>query len=296
MTIAQTTRSASSLNDSSTPIALSVSLYGPMLLDFLTDALSVDIYVPYCPYHLGAFYFDSSSYSETVLWEQAIAQAGGKILDPSLRAYNLHSDGVVSSAVRPARLKSPGLEGPAPLFQPEKVDLLHCKVLFKITVPRPEFIQPLYSDSVQIIKSVDFTPDVWNIFSHYATGFRFYYRWDSTSPVLLDVPAGGSVNITPPVPAELSSEFGPSIPNIDIRYQGLGILDPNDIHSDARACFASLVSLAGLTSWLNYGDGKGSPTNLGPNPPLPITGPRQLRSMSGADCHAPIIVNNLDSL
>lgn len=280
------------------PIALAVSFHGPLLYDFRPRSPWVDIYAPYCPYHLAGFFFEDFSYSETLLWQGAQQAAP---LDPADRAYTLHADGLAAHRGRPSVLQPATLAGAPPLYQPKNVQVQKDKVLFKLTVPRPELIYPLYPDNLQIVESAAKKPKVWNQFQHYATGLRFFYRWDALSAVLLDTPGGGSVNLTPPLLNTLSPELSGSIASVDVRYQGLGILDQNDVHSDARACFASLTTLAGLTAWLNYGDGKGAPTSLAPNPPRTGAasgpgGPIQPRSMTGSDCHAPVILNNLDTL
>ncbi len=276
-------------------IALSVSFYGPLLYDFRPHSPWVDIYAPYCPYHLAGFFFDDFSYSETLLWQGAQQPAS---LPPADRAYTLHADGLIAHRGRPTLLQPATLAGATPLYQPKTVRLQKDKVLFKLSVPRPELIYPLYPDNVQIVESATKKPKVWNQFQHYATGLRFFYRWDALSAVLLDVPGGGSVNLTPPLLGTLTPELDHTVSSIEVRYQGLGILDQNDVHSDARECFASLATLAGLTAWLNYGDGKGAPTGLAPNPPKPgsSSGPIQVRSLTGADCHAPVILNNLNAL
>lgn len=276
-------------------LALSVSFYGPLLFDFRPRSPWVDVYAPYCPYHLAGFFFDDFSYSETQLWQGAQQSAP---LAPADRAYTLHADGLTGHRGRPTVLQPATLAGTAPLYQPKNVRLQKDKVLFRLSVPRPEVIYPLYPDNVQIVESATKKPKVWNQFQHYATGLRFFYRWDALSAVLLDVPGGGNVNLTPPLLGTLAPELDHAVASIEVRYQGLGIFDQNDVHSDARACFASLVTLAGLTAWLNYGDGKGAPTSLTPNPPSPGTGtgPIQPRSMTGADCHAPVILNGLGAL
>jgi|GEM_PF-6714229 len=276
-----------------TPVTLSVSFYGPLLYDFRSRSPWIDIYAPYCPNHLAGFFFDDFSYSETLLWQNAQQAAQ---LDPAKRAYTLHADGLAAHRGRPTVLQPATLAGAPPLYQPKNVRLQKDKVLFKLAVPRPELIYPLYTDNVQIVESATKKPKPWNQFQHYATGLRFFYRWDALSAVLLDVPGGSSVNLTPPLLDTLTPELHQSVASIEVRYQGLSILDQNDAHSDARACFASLTTLAGLTAWLNYGDGKGAPTNPAPNPPRPSTGPIQTCSITGADCHAPVILNNLDAL
>jgi hypothetical protein len=278
---------------STAPVTLSVSFYGPLLFDFRPRSQWVDIYAPYCPYHLAGFFFDDFSYSETLLWQGAQQAAQ---LDPAARAYTLHADGLAAHRGRPTVLQPATLAGAPPLYQPKNIRVQKDKVLFKLTVPRPELIYPLYTDNVQIVESATKKPKVWNQFQHYATGLRFFYRWDALSSVLLDVPGGSSVNLTPPLLDTLTPDLNQAMASIEVRYQGLGILDQNDVHSDARACFASLITLAGLTAWLNYGDGKGAPTSLTPNPPRPGSGPIQVRSITGADCHAPVILNNLDAL
>jgi hypothetical protein len=75
-----------------------------------------------------------------------------------------------------------------------------------------------------------------------------------------------------------------------VRYQGLGLLDENDRHSDARACFASMVTLVGKEFWLNYGDGMCSPTN--PSHPVPLQSHTGMSILAhpGGDCYAPALV------
>ena len=91
--------------------------------------------------------------------------------------------------------------------------------------------------------------------------------------------------------------------DIEIRYQGLGLADENDMHSDARSCFASMAALAGVEWWLNYGDCKGSPTNgskgskdeaKSSGPCAGSNGKVTIHNHTGGDCHAASLVNGLD--
>lgn len=174
------------------------------------------------------------------------------------------------------------------------------KKLFKLTVPRPQYIYPVYSDLVEVVP--DFNPaSIKNKFLHHATGLRFFYLWDTKSEIELKIPSGKVCYITPPVFGDV-----PTVSDIEIRYQGLDLIDQNDPHSDARSCFASLATLVGSTCWLNYGDGKSSPTNPSPEPPdagmtedpCAGVGDPQMRLLlhTGGDCHAPVIVDGLDGV
>jgi hypothetical protein len=291
-------------------IALSITFSGPLFFVFNKGSdTTVDVYAPHCPYHEAGIYYTDGSFSETNLWSCSRTSVSSAV---SLhRHYSIHGTGIEAYSKTPVVLHRSypppsATVGAAPVILTTKAlknpePRLHKK-LFKLTVPRPEYVYPLYSDLVEVVP--DYDPNsAKNHFTHHATGLRFLYRWDAQSKIELKIPNHRVCNITPPV-------FGglPTISDVEIRYQGIDLTDQNDQHSDARSCFASLATLAGSICWLNYGDGRSSPTNPSPKPPDvgktadPCEGvddPTTSRDVvvhSGGDCHAPVIVDGLDSL
>jgi hypothetical protein len=287
-------------------IALSITFNGPLFFRFNKGSdTTVDIYAPYCPYHEAGFFYTDGSFSETSLWQ--CAQSSVSQPASLHRHYSIYGTGIEVNSKEPEILPrsyppndktanaaavivtTKALQYPTPRLD---------KKLFRLTVPRPEYVYPLYPDLVEVVP--DYNPSsVKNQLVHHPTGLRFFYRWDAASQIELKIPAHKACNITPPV-------FGglPSISDIEVRYQGLDLADENDPHSDARSCFSSLAALAGSTCWLNYGDGMSTPTNPSPiPPPAGITpGPcagvgdpaRHLEVHTGGDCHAAVIVDGLD--
>jgi hypothetical protein len=86
----------------------------------------------------------------------------------------------------------------------------------------------------------------------------------------------------------ITSPFYPQLPqpgDIEIRYDGIGLEDENDPHSDARACFASLASLAGTEWWLYYDDGLGCPTNPYRPDKFKLQKPGGKETETGSDGH-----------
>lgn len=284
-------------------ISLSITFSGPLLFDFHQGSdTTVDIFAPYCPYHAAGIFFSYSSQSETDLWKCVQPDTGQ--LPPSARAYSIYGDGISANANAPTIISPtfpPGLfkSEISPFLSTKKFgqySLRSDKALFRITAPRPEMVCPLYFDSVEVVP--DYNPgSITGNMSPYPTGLRFFYRWDAGTAVQLKLPRNLESLITPPV-----FDGVPTLADIEFRYQGLDLADENDTHSDARSCFASLATLAGMTCWLNYGDGKSCPTNPSPTPPevpgIPPTcqgvGRLHLLSHTGGDCHAPVIVNGLD--
>ena len=276
--------------------ALSISFSGPYLYDFRGEN-QIDIYAPYCPSHEAGFFYSDNSRSETDLW--ACAQSDKDMPKGASRCYTINSLGIAQS------LGPPKLIGPleSTLSQPNPIKILtpgdaaKCnprfnKMLFKLSVPIPTWVYPLYSDRLEVVDGYDQLPNGNSEF--HATGLRFFYQWDG-SQISLELPSKKSCNITPPVFRQL-----PTIADIEVRYAGVDVHDRNDPHSDARSCFASLTTMAGFDWWLNYGDCLGSPTNpskgsaTAQSAPDPCAGigeatGRFLVQHTGADCHAPII-------
>jgi hypothetical protein len=310
-------------NKVATPIIqLSMSFSGPMFFDFSTSAAcgQVDIHVPYCPYHEAGFFFQRHSYSESDLYACAVKnmladrcysidigglQPTSTLPQPIVSAFPKGkristTTPTVSSRKAPSKtatagtdmiyiLSIDGLKGQRSLTVFPKC---LSKRLFKLSVPMPTYLGSLYTDSLQVLP---LTGKPSPPFYEHCTALRFYYEWDATSDIVLNAPNGLSRIITPPLYKEL-----PSIADIEIRYEGLDLEDDNDPHSDARSCFASLVALAGTDWWLNYGDGRTTPTS----PVVPSSLPRVTRDpcdnydsraelKTGADCHAPIITTGL---
>jgi len=230
------------------------------------------------------------------------------------RIYSIHGDGIQANP------SNPSVINPAypPVAHHADQRILKLgnettlaprldKMLFRLSVPRPQYIFPLYFDNVEVVAGYDQMPT--NHLAGHCTGLRFFYVWDAMSAIKLVIPSGYTLEFTPPVFTEL-----PTIADIEVRYEGLNLADENDPHSDARSCFASLATLAGVEMWLNYGDGRSSPTNpscasgnvYGDPQPCegvtePLAGQRpntedrpSLLLHTGADCYAPIIVSGLD--
>jgi hypothetical protein len=308
-------------------IGLSITFNGPMLYDFVPGNADdgVDIYVPYCPYHEAGFFFSHGSWSETDLWNCALQSK--KPLKTGDRIYAI--EGIPSNANMPTALISsfpPGLrlttitppesnrgsktksrDGADPVYilkldgnrkrgTRKGLPPTITKAMFKLSVPMPLFIGSLYHDSLEVVADFGTKPTGSNLL--HCTALRFFYEWDAASKISLNIPDGTSRDITPPVYEEL-----PTMADIEVRYEGFNIADENDPHSDARSCFASLSALAGPEWWLSYGDGMSSPTNpslptsVVPVPRDPCQTDRLQRRVffhTGADCHAPVVVNGLE--
>jgi hypothetical protein len=287
-------------------MTLSIIFQGPLVFDFGIISANganptVDVYAPYCPYHEAGFFYEDFSYSETDLW---LAANGGVSPTPSgglARAYTIQGSGITACTGAPTQLnpvRPPTVLGRIsndPVLKPvpsDKAQVVPEKILFRTTVPRPWLIYPLYCDSVEVVKGFSTTPQG-NLLAC-ATGLRFLYPWVVGSDIYLYPPGTkppvtttGAKDITPPAGNDL-----PDHGSIDVRYQGLEIQDRNDTHSDARSCFASVATLAGVTEWwLNYGDGMTSPTN--PSKPSKLPQPR---SHTAGDCGAPAIVLGLPAI
>ncbi len=315
-------------NTNSAPvIQLSISFSGPMFFDFATNLSAglVDIYVPYCPYHEAGFFFLRHSYSESDLYACAVQSNNGNAVD---RVYSVVTGGIPTRTSLPDSITSSfptgkslktttpteasasaaknragqpsdtiyllSIDGLGTRASQAKLPPTLCKRLFKLSVPMPAYLSTLYTDLLKVVpaSSTGSGP----LLEH-STALRFYYEWDAKTDITLNAPYGVSRRITPPVYAEL-----PCISDIEIRYEGLGLEDDNDPHSDARSCFASLTALAGTDWWLYYNDGRTTPTSpILPPTPLPEAqldpcddydrGGGHLKT--GADCHAPIITMGL---
>lgn len=276
---------------------LSITFSGPLLFLFPAEQgdSTVKIFAPYCPYHEAGIFYSSTSQSETDLWIKAL-EVNPKLKD-SDRAYSIHGTGIQSDAAKPIML-SPATSVPeseAKSVQNSKDGILNLsrdlassirtdKVLFQLSVPNPKYIYPLYYDVLEIVNG--YKTSATGAVSVHFTGLRFFYPWDPSSHITLATPAGDVPDITPPVFGEF-----PSVPDIEVRYEGLNLTDRNDPHSDSRSCFASLNTLLESEYWLNYNDGKGSPTN--PSHGRDQHGVVRLLIHSGADCHAPVITLGL---
>jgi hypothetical protein len=300
-------------------IRLSISFSGPMFFDFSTSSAAgrVDIYVPYCPYHQAGFFFLRNSYSESDLYACAVQQSHRQ---PMPRVYSVSGKGIPLRTSPPSPITSSYPAGNPPAtttpgnnkrLDPNHIYILSIdglstrgtrarlpkttvKRLLQFSVPMPACLSTLYTATLQVIPGSGKPSS--NFFEH-CTALRFYYEWDATSDVLLDVPFGAPRSITPPIFTGL-----PPISEISIRYEGIELEDDNDPHSDARSCFASLTALAGTDWWPNFGDGRTSPT--GPVLPSPVPPPIHRdpclqfgvdlpKIKTGADCHAPIITMGL---
>jgi hypothetical protein len=287
----------------SSAFALSMTFMGPLVFDFIPPfgGSGVIIYAPYCPYHLAGIFSSTRSCSETDLWKCLLYQnPNGEFA----RAYSINGKGVSQNTGKPQVIgpsnsevltsdvmKSVIRSMPGSKSLSPRAD----KVLFKLWVPMPRFVYPLYVDQVEIVDGYDTRPN--GNFAPFCTGLRFFYSWDG-SEIDIILPNGSTRDITPPVFAEV-----PASADIELRYEGLGLTDENDPHSDSRSCFASVTMLVGTESWLNYGDGRSSPTNRSssgsekcsdPDPCGAYEGSeRSTEIHSGADCHAPIVVNGL---
>jgi hypothetical protein len=310
------------------PSALSMSFNGPMFFDFATGRANglVDVYVPYCPLHLGGFFFSTGSYSETDLY--AHAKAGPDPAKWPPRNYTISSAGIKASSDLPTAIpcngagklltRTPRPKPKVPLeeqaesaeLRPDALDSVYLlsvepitqsaaavdgptlpelKRLFKLTVPMPRFVSALYSDILEVVPTAG-EPPCGEKFAH-CTSIRFYYAWDG-SEVCLQCPDGYSPRpITPPLFPQL-----PQLADIEVRYNGIGLEDENDPHSDARACFASLATLAGADWWIYYSDGLGCPTNpyrRESKNPGKFEKPKTVFIKTGSDCHAPLITSGL---
>jgi hypothetical protein len=306
-------------------IQLSMSFSGPMFFDFSTNAAcgQVDIHIPYCPYHEAGFFFQRHSYSESDLYACAVKHNGytavdrcysiaigglqpattlptpiisafpvGKVLattTPTVSSRKAHSKTATAGAAIIYILSIDGLKDQR---SPTGFPKCLSKRLFKLSVPMPTYLGSLYTDTLQVLP-LSGTPT--KTFYEHSTALRFFYEWDGNSDVVLNAPNALSRIITPPLYDEL-----PSIADIEIRYEGLGLEDDNDPHSDARSCFASLAALAGIDWWLNYGDERTTPTSpVVPSSLPPVTRDpcddydQLVHLKTGADCHAPIITTGL---
>jgi len=309
--------------------ALSITFSGPMLFDFVTDdkAGLVDIYVPFCPYHEAGFYFSSSSLSEIDVWKNEKNAAARRPLNI---AYKITSDGIRPNP-KADLISSNFPKGPKPITKtPPESELQQgadrggvsdsvyilqlggqdgaakktkCtpptyKTMFRLTVPMPRYVAPLYCDNVEVLDS--FGGKASHTLYQHCTALRFFYEWNAGSAIWLGTPAN-SYDITPSIFSHL-----PQMADIEVRYEGIDIEDENDPHSDARSCFANLATLAGVEWWINYQDGLTTPSNPSRPPDLAAAKAEKPRSVSaqrvvghnlvshtGGDCHAPIIVNNL---
>ncbi|HEY2470692.1 MAG TPA: hypothetical protein VGI45_23055 [Terracidiphilus sp.] len=289
----------------SSAIALSISFIGPLVFDFIPQfgGSGVIIYAPYCPYHVAGLFSSIRSYSETDLWKCLTYQNPEGQFE---RAYRINGAGISRNSSKPTvigpsnstnltkdvlRSTIQSLPGSKSLSPPKD------KILFKFWVPTPQFVFPLYIDKVEIVDGYDTKPND-NKIAPYCTGLRFFYSWDGGTPINIILSNESTRDITPPVFAEV-----PASADIQLRYEGLGLTDENDPHSDSRSCFASTTMLVGAESWLNYGDGRSSPSNRScsgreqcadPDPCGAYKNGRHGAEIhSGADCHAPIIVNGL---
>ena len=298
------TAEASVQNGTSSSDVLSITLNGPFLYVFHPGHVNrtVDIYAPFCPYHEAGIFYSRNSVSETDLWKCALSKSALANCD---RTYAIRGGGILEN------IDKPTIVGPA--NQTEAKDLVieligvgdntvfaprFDKMMFSLSVPRPKWIYPLYYDYVEVVQ--DYKTAAKGAYQYYCTGLRFFYEWDSESRISLQIPSTDTVDITPPI-----FDKGPELSSADIevRYAGLNVADENDPHSDARSCFASLTTLGGVEHWLNYGDGRGSPTNPCPTPSTDPTNPppgpcaclgHVPRLHTGADCYAPILVLGLD--
>jgi hypothetical protein len=289
------------LTSTQTPMTLSITFQGPFLFDFKDspdDDQTVDVYAPYCPYHEAGIFFGDNSCSETDIWTRANGSSGPPTLNGPKRKYIIEGSGIgaftgVPSQIYPVR--PPPREVPKPndpILKPnddEDAQVVQDKILFQITVPRPWIVYPMYCDVVDVVRK--FTDKPSQIPQIYGTGLRFLYPWDTSSSIFLCSPGNCSSEMTPPSDGGCSSL--PKHGEIEVRYQGIGLQDRNDAHSDARACFASLATLAGMNEWwLNYEDGMATPTN----PSHPFAPYRKLLAHTGGDCGASVIALGLPNV
>jgi hypothetical protein len=172
----------SALVDGPLKSVLSITFSGPYLYDF-RGGLKVDIYAPYCPLHEGGFFYSDNSRSETDLW--ACAQAGGTYLNSSDRAYVITGSGIQMNPWPPTIIRQVEL----PHTRRKEVSFLGTtksqpcaprfdKMLFKLSVPVPAYVCPLYTDLVEVLDGYDTPPA--QKYKHYATGLRFFYGWDAS--------------------------------------------------------------------------------------------------------------------
>jgi hypothetical protein len=304
------TRKAKAKTKPQAVMTLSITFQGPFLFDFKDspkDDQTVDIYAPYCPYHEAGIFFGDSAYSETDLGNAP--PVGGNPLGQKVpRRYFIAGPGIEPCAEVPNQiypLNPPRRAGIVPFNDPilkplasDSLTLNPGKVMFQLTVPRPTHVYPLYCDVVKIVKSFDEAPGQTSLMEVHATGLRFLYAWDSTTSIYLYAPGTDPSKSTPPTtgvynitPAAAGTcDLLPNHGAIDIRYQGLELLDRNDPHADARSCFANLATMAGATEWwLNYGDGLSTPADA--IPPDKIN--QNFTSYTGGDCGAPVIGRGL---
>ena len=315
-------------------IPLSITFSGPMLFDFdaSSDFTTVDIYVPFCPYHEAGFFFSTGSISETDFWHCANSSGTAPL---SERAYTITSDGIANPGMKPELITSSFPVGltPKTITPPESRSLSRRKKtsrsspgfilelpalksvktmrsrankggfldkrMFLLTVPMPDLVYPLYYDSVEVVDDFGHKP-TGNLLLHCSSLRFFYCQWDGKSNIRLNSRQNKPADITPPV---FDSVF--SQPNIDIRYEGFGVADENDPHSDARSCFASLATMAGTNWWLNFEDGMSTPTNPSqgsttispsdPCAPFAARGSVSILLHTGGDCHSPVIVSGIDT-
>ena len=288
-------------------MTLSITFQGPFLFDFKgspENDPTVDIYAPYCPYHEAGIFFGDSAYSET--------DFGNKLPTVGIppvkvaRKYFIAGSGInacpnVPNQIYPlrpprdARIKPPYNDPFLKLLESETRGRNPGKVMFQFTVPRPSYVYPQYCDEVHIVKSFDQAPGQYALMPIHATGLRFLYAWDSSTKIYLYPPGTEPSKNAPP--SEIAHEITPPASgncpgmtdhgSIDIRYQGLDLLDRNDPHADARSCLASLATMAGATEWwLDYGDGLAAPADPTPTPGRVLP---NFQSYTGGDCGAPVI-------
>lgn len=293
-------------------MTLCITFQGPLLFDFKKSTCNdpeatVDIYAPYCPYHEAGFFVSDFSYSETDLCRGA---NGGSCPPPGYctlsRRYIIKGCGIEPCPTAPQQItpvQLPPSSPPTyndPLLKPAPGDnakVVHEKVLFQVTVPRPWLIYPLFCDTVNVVKGPTGIPSP-NV-QMYGTGLRFFYPWDTKSNIDLYAPTKDPIthqpgysklDLTPPTAGRCSPL--PNFGEIDVRYQGFGLEDRNDAHSDARSCFANVAVLAGLSEWwLNYEDGMSTPSN----PSHPYKPVAWAEAHTGGDCGAPVIALGLPS-
>lgn len=302
--------------------ALSITFSGPFLFDFArgNQDKEVDIYAPFCPLHEAGFFFSSYSLSETDLCKPLMTNSAR----PQNLTYSIHGSGIKSYSesqlikadfgldLTPALITPPetsqakGISKNAnasnvyilqmPTKKGKKLSTVQpCagKTMFKLIVPMPKYVASLYYDFLEVVDV--YNPKTSNGACPHSTSLRFYYEWDAKSDIKLAINGNDHDTITPPVYKEL-----PTTADIEVRYEGIGITDENDPHSDARSCFASLATLAGLSWWPDYGDKWASPTN--PSKPgsrhsksrmgnKSIGDPSHNTSHTGNDCHAAVIIN-----